>query len=59
MIKNNLMIMDMDEHTRKAKEKLFKKEIAACKVLGLNLNIASSDITLFVENNRGDFLELD
>lgn len=59
MLKNNLRLLDMDEHIREAKEKLFEKEIAACKVLDFTLNLATSDISAYVEDNHGQSLVLD
>lgn len=59
MIINNLRLMSIDEHTREEKEKRLKKEMAACKVLGLILDAATSDVTLYVENASGELLALD
>jgi hypothetical protein len=52
MLKNNFRLLDMDEGDRKVREKQMKKLIEACKVLNLTLNCATSDVVVFVENNK-------
>lgn len=59
MLKNDLRLLDMDEDSREIREKQFEKEIAACKVLGLIFDVATSDVTIYVENCRGEILALD
>ena len=53
MLKNNFRLLDMDEGDRKVREKQMKKSIEACKVLNLTLDCATSDVVVFVENNKG------
>ncbi len=44
----------MDEQYRELKEAHLKPYIDACKLLGLTLDAASSDVVLYVENEWGE-----
>ena len=54
MTKNNFRLLDMDEEDRKIREKQMKKLIGACKTLDLTLDCATSDVVMYVENNKGE-----
>ena len=52
--KAGLRLLDLDEDMRASYEATLGPLIQACKVLGLTLDSASSDVVLFVENEQGE-----
>lgn len=54
MIKDNLKLMDIDESLRESYTKTLAPLIAAAKTLGLTLDAATSDVVLFVEDNKNN-----
>lgn len=52
--KAGLRLLDLDEDMRASYEATLGPLIQACKVLGLTLDAASSDVVLFVENEQGE-----
>ena len=54
MIKDNLKLLDMDEHLRDTLTELHKNNIAACKQLDLILDLATSDVVFYVQNCYGE-----
>ena len=55
---NNLKLPDKNEPNRKILEARLEKLISACKVLGLNLDLVTSDVCFYVENSCGERLFL-
>ena len=54
MTKNNLKLLDMDEELREMLEHLHASHILACRVLGLTPDLATSDIAMFVVNDKNE-----
>jgi hypothetical protein len=53
MTKNNLKLLDMDEHLRKTHENRFKGLLAVCKIYNLTLDLATSDNVVYIEDEFG------
>lgn len=54
MTKNNLKLLDKDEEQRPEMTRNLRHLIAACKVLGLTLDAASSDVCLYALNGANE-----
>lgn len=54
MTKNNLKLLDMDEKFRKSLEQMYSHMLEACQILGVTLDLATSDVVLYIENSRGE-----
>jgi len=52
--RDNLRLLDLDENLRESYTKTLAHLIAACAVLGLTLDAASSDVVYFVEDDKGN-----
>lgn len=52
--KDNLKILDMDEHLRPTFEKIHSTVLDFCKAFDLTLDLATSDVVMYLENRKGD-----
>lgn len=53
MTKNNLLLSDTDEHLRGEYVRIHESLLAFCKKYDLTLNLATSDVVVFLEDKHG------
>ena len=58
MTKDNLKLLDMDEHLRKAHENRLAEELKFCKAFDLILDLATSDVCMYLEDQQGNSIGL-
>lgn len=56
MTKNNLKLLDMDEKHRPSFEILHYDLIQVAKKYGFIVDLASSDVVVYLENQYGDYI---
>lgn len=50
MLKNNLKMLDMDEHLRKTFKRIHSSALEVCKQENCILDCATSDVVIYVQN---------
>lgn len=54
MTKDNIKMLDMDEHQREIREACLPDDIVAfCRKYDLILDIASSDVVIYIQDQNG------
>lgn len=57
-VKNNLKLLDMDEYLREHHSNQHEELLAFCNKYDLILDLASSDVCMYLEDNNGNCIGL-
>ena len=59
MLKDNLKLLDIDEPIREIHTAAHQELLTVCKKYGLTLDLASSDVVMYIEDKYGNYIGID